>query len=425
MKSKIIFLATLLYVCTAPVSAQLEVDSLGNTLISKNLYFVNESGYTSMHSLFSKDSDTYWCDSFGGMKMGVMGKLFLNPSDFGWDNIFNTEIDYTFNPPYVYIHPYNDNAALTIRSGACRPLHTILGNFVGGPHEGIRSDVYISTDKPFVAYSVATVSDLDKPTSMQVFSVNGTGLVYGMSGFSQASDGRLKKDVHNIASGMERISALRGVSFRYKSAEKAVALASNVSDTTGGYLSEDIKRQVKEEEGRARIGFIAQEVEDIVPEVIRTLPDGTKTIMYTDLIPLLVEGMKEMQETIATQEIRIVELETILSDTEHNVKVARARSSSLDEDGSMHLPVEAALCQNVPNPFTRTTEIAYRLFPNARSASIGIYDLNGKQLKHYPLQPDTTTGKVEITASELVSGIYLYALLIDGTMIDSKRMILE
>lgn len=425
MKSKIIFLAALLCACTAPVSAQLEVDSLGNTLVSKNLYFAGESGNRSMHSLFCKDSDTYWAEGWGGMKMGMMGKLFLNPSDFGSNNILNTEIDYTFDPPYVYVYPYNYNAALTIRSGACRPLHTILGDFSGGPHEGIRSDVYTSTDKPFVAYSVATVSELDKPTSMQVFSVNGTGLVYGMSGFSQASDGRLKKDIHNIASGMERISALRGVSFRYKSAEKAVALAGNASDTTGGYLSEDIKRQVKEEEGRARIGFIAQEVEAVVPEVIRTLPDGTKTIMYTDLIPLLVEGMKEMQEIIAAQEIRIVELETILVGTGNSVKAAPARSSSLDDYGNIQSPVEAALYQNVPNPFTQTTEIIYRLSSNARSASLGIYDLNGKQLKHYPLQPDAATGKVEKAGSELVPGMYLYALVIDGTMIDSKRMILE
>ena len=51
---------------------------------------------------------------------------------------------------------------------------------------------------------------------MQVFSVDGNGLVYGLSGFTQASDGRLKQDVKEIVSGMDRISALRGVSFRYK-----------------------------------------------------------------------------------------------------------------------------------------------------------------------------------------------------------------
>lgn len=425
MKGKIIYLVALLYACVAPVSAQLEVDSLGNTLVSKNLYFADEDGNRSTYSLSGKNFETYWSDGLGGMKMGALGKLFLNPSDFGSNTIFNTEIDYTFDSPYVHVLPYNYTAALTIRSGACRPLHTILGDFLGGPHEGIRSDVYLSTDKPFVAYAVTPVSALEKPTSMRVFSVDGTGLVYGMSGFSQASDGRLKEDVRDIASGMERIGALRGVSFRYKSAENAAASVSNANEGTDGYLSEEVKREMEAESGRPRIGFIAQEVEAVVPEVIRTLPDGTKTIMYTDLIPLLVEGMKEMQETIEAQETRIAELEEMLSGNESETQTVFARSSFGGDTEDRMVSVEAALYQNIPNPFTQTTEIAYRLSSNARSASLNIYDLNGKRLKRYSLHPDVVTGKVEISASELTPGMYLYALVIDGAMVDSKRMILE
>lgn len=422
------FVVVLLLTWVVDASAQLKVDSLGNTILSKKLSFMEESGELSSQSLFCKDSDIYWTENggWGGLKMTMLGKLFLNPADFGLNNIFNTEIDYTFDPPYVNIYPYNYTAALTIRSGACRPVHAILGDFNGGPHEGIRSDVYDFHDKPFVAYAVTTVSELDKPTSMQVFSVNGSGLVYGMSGFTQASDGRLKKDVHNISSGMDRINALRGVSFHYKSAEKAVTLASPINDTVNRYISEDVKRQIEKEESRARIGFIAQEVENVVPEVVRTLPDGTKTIIYTDLIPLLVEGMKEMQETIVKQDERIAELETaLLCYRDGKLKGISAHSLSSEDSSGTQSIEEAVLYQNVPNPFTHTTEIAYRLSPTAHTASIVIYDLNGKQLKRYSLQPDVKTGKVEITASELVPGMYIYALVIDGTMLESKRMIME
>lgn len=423
-----IFIVVFLLTWVVDASAQLKVDSLGNTILSKKLSFAEENGGFSSQSLFSKDSNIYWAENggWGGLKMTMLGKLFLNPADFGLNNIFNTEIDYTFDPPYVNIYPYNSTAALTIRSGACRPVHAILGDFNGGPHEGIRSDVYDYHDKPFVAYAVTTVSELDKPTSMQVFSVNGSGLVYGMSGFSQASDGRLKKDVHNLSSGMGRINALRGVSFHYKSTEKAVALATQANDTVNKYISEDVKRQIEKEESMARIGFIAQEVENVVPEVVRTLPDGTKTIIYTDLIPLLVEGMKEMQETIVEQEKRIAELETaLLSDKDEKLKGISAHSLSSEDSSGIQSIEEAVLYQNVPNPFTHTTEIAYRLSPKAHTASIGIYDLNGKQLKRYSLQPSVPVGKVEVNASELVPGMYIYALVIDGTMLESKRMIIE
>jgi len=35
------------------------------------------------------------------------------------------------------------------------------------------------------------------------------------------------------------------------------------------------------------------------------------------------------------------------------------------------------------------------------------------------------TGKIVIPASDLTAGMYLYALVIDGTLVDSKRMIVE
>ena len=171
--------------------------------------------------------------------------------------------------------------------------------------------------------------------------------------------------------------------------------------------------------------FIAQEVESVLPEVVRTLPDGTKTVMYTDLIPLLVEGMKEMQATIERQEERIAELEESLSGDNVPEKVVPKNARDSEDSEIESSTGEAAIYQNVPNPFFQTTEIIYRLSTNARSASICICDLTGKQLKSYTLQPDMPTGKIVIPASDLTAGMYLYALVIDGTLVDSKRMIVE
>ena len=156
-----------------------------------------------------------------------------------------------------------------------------------------------------------------------------------------------------------------------------------------------------------------------------TLPDGTKTVMYTDLIPLLVEGMKEMQATIERQEERIAELEESLSGDNVPEKVVPKNARDSEDSEIESSTGEAAIYQNVPNPFSQTTEIIYRLSTNARSASICICDLTGKQLKSYTLQPDMPTGKIVIPASDLTAGMYLYALVIDGTLVDSKRMIVE
>ena len=47
-----------------------------------------------------------------------------------------------------------------------------------------------------------------------------------------------------------------------------------------------------------RYGFIAQEVEEIYPELVSTDHKGIKTLNYIDLIPLLLEQIKELKKTI-------------------------------------------------------------------------------------------------------------------------------
>ena len=50
---------------------------------------------------------------------------------------------------------------------------------------------------------------------------------------------------------------------------------------------------------RKRIGLIAQEVELIIPEVVRTSEDdGLKSIEYQNIVGLLVEAIKEQQKQI-------------------------------------------------------------------------------------------------------------------------------
>lgn len=57
---------------------------------------------------------------------------------------------------------------------------------------------------------------------------------------------------------------------------------------------------------KASIGLIAQEVEDVIPEVVETGADGTKTISYGNIIGVLIEAIKE-------QQIRIEELKNKLN----------------------------------------------------------------------------------------------------------------
>ncbi|MDR2474902.1 MAG: T9SS type A sorting domain-containing protein, partial [Bacteroidales bacterium] len=84
---------------------------------------------------------------------------------------------------------------------------------------------------------------------------------------------------------------------------------------------------------------------------------------------------------------------------------------------------QAALYQNIPNPFSQSTQIKYFLPTSVQKAFLCIYDLNGKQLKQYQLA-ERGEGRQQILGNEFAAGIYLYALIADGQEVEVKKMIL-
>lgn len=81
------------------------------------------------------------------------------------------------------------------------------------------------------------------------------------------------------------------------------------------------------------------------------------------------------------------------------------------------------LYQNNPNPFSNETEIVYEIKTMRSKAAINIYDLNGKQLKSYPINA-TGKGKVVVNKEALSAGVYMYSLVVDGVENATKKMIL-
>ena len=83
----------------------------------------------------------------------------------------------------------------------------------------------------------------------------------------------------------------------------------------------------------------------------------------------------------------------------------------------------AKLYQNAPNPWSSETVIRYSLSQTVKQAVIYIYDMQGAQLKSIPAQ-GRGESQVTITGHDLKAGMYLYALVADGALVDSKQMIL-
>jgi hypothetical protein len=85
---------------------------------------------------------------------------------------------------------------------------------------------------------------------------------------NSTSDGNLKDNIETIQDPMMVINSLRGVGFNWR-------------DTA-----------------RKSYGVIAQEIEQILPELVHTNPENFKTVNYLPLIAFLIEAVKQQQAQI-------------------------------------------------------------------------------------------------------------------------------
>ena len=101
----------------------------------------------------------------------------------------------------------------------------------------------------------------------------GLRIVPNGTSFSTTSDKRFKKDIKYIEHSLEKIDKINGIYFRY-----------NKDD-------DNVQR---------RVGVVAQEVLEILPEAVdlNVNPEKPMTVRYTDLIPLLINCIKELKEKV-------------------------------------------------------------------------------------------------------------------------------
>jgi len=277
---------------------------------------------------------------------------------------------------------------------------------------------------------VGTTSPGDK---FVVYNGTTTG-IYTTSGWIHSSDARLKTNVKTLESSLDMVLQLRGVSY-------------NWANGTPG-------RQV---------GFIAQEVEKVFPEVVVVDQEGNYAMAYQNLVPPVVEAIRELNtkvEAVSTEGMvsreefdsklaqKDAELETKLAAKDAELAQLRAMMNQIltnqrqfegdlqqccfdhsAADPSSLAPRPSSLDspkleQNQPNPFHENTTIRYYLPNGTRTASITISDLNGVQLKAFDLSGGKGFGQVLISGGAFAAGTYVYTLTVDSKVMDSKRMVL-
>ncbi len=242
-------------------------------------------------------------NSFIGHGSGVNSVDVMNNTFVGYyagnDNIYgnnNTLLGYAAGKKMKG----SDNTYIGYMSG----YNNINGSgnvFIGsgaGFNETGSEKLYIdnsSTSQPliwgdFLNDNVVINGNSDDNTEGYDFYVNGRA--GGDYTWNSLSDKKLKKNIFTISNALGKVLKMRGVQFNWKDHSKVA---------------------------KKQIGFIAQEVKNILPEVVNSSGEF-HSMQYAPITAILVEAVKEQQQSIKKQEKIIKELLKRIEKLEKNIE---------------------------------------------------------------------------------------------------------
>lgn len=138
----------------------------------------------------------------------------------------------------------------------------------GSPANATQLALFVPTDGGHISFGFSTPAS--SPTA-SLFNINGSGFAQG--GIWSTSDSSLKSNITPMGNSIDKIIQLQPVTFTWDTVRDSLMMGTHA-------------------------GFIAQQVNSIIPEVVRNVQNGIKGISYSELIPYVVKGMQEQQLSI-------------------------------------------------------------------------------------------------------------------------------
>lgn len=252
------------------------------------------------------------------------------------------------------------------------------------------------------------------------------------STWNVTSDVRTKTNINPYTHGLDLVRQIRLVSYEYNG----------------------LAHTPKGEKG---VGVIAQDFQKVFPNSVRefTVPndlssrEGGEKFLGVDFHELFianVNAVKELDNIVSVQNkllkattdslIDIIKKQESISNTQAEkinnlqnqvLNCCSKNISGTENDFTINNNVSSnsapVLYQNIPNPFNQQTSIEYFIPTTAKSASIMIFDLSGKLMNSVAVN-NFGKATVMVNGNELKAGMFVYSLIVDGKLIDSKKMIL-
>lgn len=261
----------------------------------------------------------------------------------------------------------------------------------------------------------------------------------GYANWTNFSDGRYKQNIKQNVPGLAFINKLNPVTYTLNvnaiDANLQQAAPSRQVMKRDAQRDNLLQQSVNEKSKIVYTGFVAQEVEKAAEELHYDFSgvdkpqreDGFYGLRYGDFVVPLVKAVQELSKKNDELGKMNDELKK-QNDVQQNINIdLQNRLAKLEAMINVHQSTtnlsSASLDQNVPNPFSNSTTISYRLPRQFSSAKIIVIDESGITIKIFNLS-GTGKGTLNFSSPVRVGASYQYSLLVDGKLIDTKQMVL-
>lgn len=195
--------------------------------------------------------------AYNPYKLRVTGNTFISSDIFSGSNVYAAGI-YSPNATHQYNLYINNNQILTPGFNGVADIGINFTGFAGGTTQ-FRNLIVYNGKSTAIATFTGSTGDLTTSAS-----------ITAAGNITAYSDERLKTNINTIDKALDKVLQLRGVSFK--------------------------------KDGVDSIGVIAQEVEKVIPEVV--MNGEYKSVAYGNLVGLLIEAVKELQQRLNVLEKR-------------------------------------------------------------------------------------------------------------------------
>lgn len=163
--------------------------------------------------------------------------------------------------------------------------------------------------------------------------------------------------------------------------------------------------------GKSYYALDVNAVKQSFPALIIEDAQGNEYVNYTQLVPILVQAIKELKTELDDLK------EAVASSGTRKVNAAtNIATNTLDEGWG-------SISQNTPNPFTGQSTVRVSVPDDASDAYVDILTLNGASVKRIPVSNGLS--EVSLSSFDFAPGTYLYTLVVNGKVSETRRMIVN